>query len=154
MLLCGMFFGLCAAVLGHKASTNTRGLILNGIIEFSPSGASIFYWILTVSSLLFVLVAGWIIVTTLIHGVPDIVLTNESISFPVGFPIKRPFRLAYSEITGLSHSEVSGQRFIMLHTTTKRHHVVLNWLGSKDAEVTLLHEVAQRLSRANTTSQT
>ena len=154
MLLCGLFFGVCAAVLGHKASTNTRGLILNGLIEFSPFGASAFYWVLTVSSLLFVLVAGWTIVTTLIHGVPDSVLTDDSISFPVGFPIKRPFELPYSKIMGLSQSEVSGQRFLMLHTATKKHHIVLNWLGSKDAEVALLHEVAQRLSRANTTTQT
>ena len=104
MLICGLFFGACAAVIGQKASTNTKGLILNGIIEFSPSGASTFYWVLTALSILFVLVAGWMIVTTLVHGVPDVVLTNEAISFPVGFPIKRPFRLPYAEITGLSQS--------------------------------------------------
>ncbi len=46
MVLSGLFFGACAAVLGHKASTNTRGLMLNGIIELSPSGASTFYWVL------------------------------------------------------------------------------------------------------------
>ena len=154
MLLCGLFFGVCAAVLGHKASTNTRGLILNGIIEFDPSGASIFYWVLTVFSFLFVLAAGWTIVTTLVHGVPDVVLTDDAISFPAGFPVKRPFRLPYSEITGLSRSEVSGQRFLMLHTATKKHHVVLNWLGSKEAEVALPQELAQRLSRTGNISQT
>jgi hypothetical protein len=98
--------------------------------------------------------AGWTAITTLIHGVPDIVLTNDSISFPVGFPIKRSFRLAYSAITTLSQSEVSGQRFLILHTAKKKHHIVLNWLGSKDAEVALPHEVAQRLSTAITASQT
>jgi hypothetical protein len=154
MLLCGLFFGVCAAVLGHKASTNTRGLILNGVIELDPSSASIFYWVLTVVSLLFVFVTGWTIVTTLVHGVPDVVLTDDAISFPVGFPVKRPFRLPYSEITGLSRSEVSGQRFLMLHTATKKHHVVLNWLGSKAAEVALPQELAQRLSRASNISQT
>ena len=90
------------------------------------------------------------IVTTLVHGVPDVVLTNEGISFPVGFPIKRPFTLTYSEITGLSQSEVSGQRFLMLHTATKKHHIVLNWLGSRDSEVALTRELAQRISRDST----
>jgi hypothetical protein len=149
-----MFFGVCAAVLGYKASTNTRGLMFNRIIEFSPSNASAFYWVLTVVSVLFVLVAGWTIITTLVHGVPDIVLTDDAISFPVGFPIKRSFRLPYSEITGLSRSEVSGQRFLMLHTPTKKHHIVLNWLGSQEAEAALSHELAQRRSRASTISQT
>lgn len=151
MLLCGLFFGVCAAVLGHKASTNTRGLILNGIIEFSPADASTFYWVLTALSILFILAAGWTIFTTLVHGVPDVVLTDDAISFPAGFPTKRPFRLSYSDITGLSQSEVNGQRFLMLHTATKKHHIVLNWLGSKDAEVALPHELAKRLSRVGIT---
>ena len=153
MLLCSVFFGACAAGLGHKASTNTRGLILNGIIAFSPSGTSIFYWTLTAVSVLFVAAACWMIITTLVHGVPDVVLTTDAISFPSGFPIKRAFCLPYSQITGLSQSEVSGQRFLMLHTAGKNHHIVLNWLGSKDAEVALPRELAHRLAETNGSSQ-
>jgi len=152
MLFCCLFFGACAAVLSHKASTNTRGLILNGIFEFSPSSASVFYWVLAALSVLFVVAGGLTILTTLVHGVPDVVLAADSISFPVGFPIKRPFSLPYSQITGLSRSEVSGQRFLMLHTATKKHHIVLNWLGSKVAEESLPQELAQRLTEG--TSQT
>jgi hypothetical protein len=146
MGLAALFFGACAVVLGHKASTNTRGLILNGIIEFSPAGASAFFWVLTVFSLLFVLVAGWTIFTTFVHGIPDIVLSHDAISFPVGFAIKRALRLPYAEITGFSRSEVSGQRFLTLYTSNKKYHIVLNWLGAKEAETALLHEVGQRLS--------
>lgn len=152
MLFCGLFFAVCAAVLGHKACTNTGGLILNGSIELGPAGASTFYWVLTVLSILFVLAAGWTIFTTLFHGVPDVVLTDDAISFPVGFLSKRPFRLFYSDITGLSQNEVNGQRFLTLHTATKKHHIVLNWLGSKDAEAGLADELAQRHARASVTS--
>jgi hypothetical protein len=80
-------------------------------------------------------------------------LTNEGISFPVGFPIKRPFALTYSEITGLSQSEVSGQRLLMLHTATKKHQIVLNWLGSRDSEVALPQALAQRLAAVSTKLQ-
>jgi hypothetical protein len=153
MLLCCLFFGACAAVIGQKASTNTKGLILNGIIEFSPSSASVFYWVLAVLSVLFVVAGGWTLLTTFIHGVPDIVLTDDAISFPVGFPIKRAFTLPYSQITGLSQSEVSGQRFLMLHTATKKHQIVLNWLGSRDAEAALPQAVAQRLAAVSTKPQ-
>ena len=153
MLLCGLFFGACAAVMAQKASTNTKGLILNGIIEFSPSSASVFYWVLAVLSVLFVVAGGLTLLTTLIHGVPDVVLTGDAISFPVGFPIKRAFSLPYSQITGLSQSEVSGQRVLMLHTATKKHHIVLNWLGSRGAEAALLQALAQRLAAVGTEPQ-
>lgn len=146
MLLCGLFFCACAAGLGYQACTNTRGLILNGIIEFTASEASILYWILTVFSVLFVLAAALIMTSTLIYGVPDVVLTDDSISFPVGFLKKRPYSLPYSQITGLSQSETNGQRFLVLRTATKTHHIILNWLGSKDAEFTLLQELNKRLT--------
>jgi len=153
MLICYLFFGACAAVIGQKASTNTKGLILNRIIEFSPSSASVFYWVLAVLSVLFVVASGWTLLTTFIHGVPDVVLTDDAISFPVGFPIKRAFSLPYSQITGLSQSEVSGQRFLMLHTATKKHWIVLNWLGSRDAEAALLQELVQCLAAVSTKPQ-
>jgi hypothetical protein len=92
------------------------------------------------------LAAGWTIFTTFVHGIPDIVLSHDAISFPVGFAIKRALRLPYAEITGFSRSEVSGQRFLTLHTSNKKYHIVLNWLGTKEAETALLHEVGQRLS--------
>lgn len=146
MLLCSAFFGACAALLGYEAFTNDRGLILNGIIEFGPFGATVFYWILAVSSLLFVLVGLWTIFTMFYHGIPDVVLTEDSVSFPIGFPVKRNFTLPYAEISGLSHTEINGQRFLYLHTAKKKFYILLNWLSPKTAEVELQHELANRLS--------
>jgi hypothetical protein len=146
MLLCSLFFGAYTAVLGYKAVTNDRGLILNGIIEFGAFGATAFYWILTVLSVLFGLVSLWTIFTTFVHGVPDVVLAENSISFPVGFPVKRKFTLPYSEIAGLSQTELNGQRFLFLHTATKKYSIVLNWLAPKSDELELQKELAIRLA--------
>jgi len=152
-LLRCLFFGACAAVIGQEASTNTKGLILNGIIEFSPSSASVFYWVLALLSALFVLEGGWTLLTTFIQGVPDVVLTDDAISFPVGFPIKRAFSLPYSQVTELSQREFRRQRFLILHTATKQHHIFMNWLGSRDAEAALLQALAQRLAAVSTKPQ-
>lgn len=146
MLLCGLFFGAGTAVLAWKAQTNDRGLILNGLIEFSQNGATIFYWVLAVVSALFVVTAAWTIFTTLVHGVPDVTLSNESISFPVGFPVKRAMTLPLSQIENLSRAEVNGQRFLMLHSAGKKHHISLNWLESKEAGQRLEEELRRRLS--------
>lgn len=128
-----LFFGAGAVVLGEKAWTNDRGLILNGI-PFSEFGATVFYWVLAGVSALFVPLAVWILFATLVHGVPDVVLTAESISFPVGIRVKRAFVLPLRDIENISQTEVSGQRFLMLKTAAKKHHIALNWLESKEAE--------------------
>ncbi|WP_437964649.1 hypothetical protein WMF04_33840 [Sorangium sp. So ce260] len=50
LLLSGVFFAICAAVLAHRAHTNDRGLILNGIIHFEHGGADVFYAVLAILS--------------------------------------------------------------------------------------------------------
>lgn len=50
LLLGALFFAVCAAVLTHRAQTNDRGLILNGIIHFEPGGADVFYAVLAILS--------------------------------------------------------------------------------------------------------
>lgn len=45
-ILAIFFFLACAGVMGNVAASNDRGLILNRIIEFSPQGAAIFYWVI------------------------------------------------------------------------------------------------------------
>ncbi len=37
--------------MGNVALTDDRGLILNRIIEFSPQGATIFYWVVAIAAL-------------------------------------------------------------------------------------------------------
>ena len=142
-----LFFGLCACVLAWKATTNDRGLILNGLIYFSQAGATTFYWVLAALSTVFVAAAIWIVASTLIVGVPDIALTDQAISIPAGFPIKRPLSIPFAEITGLSRSEISGQQFLVLHTKSKKHHIVLNWLASAEIGRELDAEIASRLSQ-------
>lgn len=153
LLGAGLFFLGCMTVLGHRASTNTKGLSLNGIIEFSPAGASIFYGVLAVLSLIFVVLALWTIIALKIRAVPDVMLTAGAISFPVGFPFKRAFELPYSQITGLSRSDISGQRLLIIQSKTKKHQITLNWLGSKEAEARLVQELADRLASVSESRQ-
>ena len=148
-LLGSLFFGACTAVLGYKALTNDKGLTLKGILEFGPLGATIFFWILTVLSALFVLVGVWTILTTLFHGVPDVVLTDTSIAFPVGFPMKRTFMLPYSDIAGLSNLEINGQRFLYLHSAKRKYCIALNWFGSKDGACEFQNELTRRISECS-----
>src|SRR5258708_29914814 len=81
IILCALFFGACALVLGAKANANDRGLIINGIIELSAGGATVFYWVLAALSIGFVVIAGFFAIVLLtIHQ--RITLTNTSITIP------------------------------------------------------------------------
>jgi hypothetical protein len=44
MLIAGIFFGLSTALMVHLASTNDRGLVINGIIHLDRDDAAIFWW--------------------------------------------------------------------------------------------------------------
>lgn len=47
ILACFVFFGACSAVMAHKATNNSVGLILNGVITIGATGATVFYWVIS-----------------------------------------------------------------------------------------------------------
>lgn len=57
--LVAVFFGPCAAFFYHRATTNDRGLILNGLIEMGPEAADWFYAIFGIMSAGFVVMGLW-----------------------------------------------------------------------------------------------
>lgn len=139
-------FAAMAVFFVWLAETDKRGLVLNGLIHLSPGAAAVFYQVLAGVIALFVLVGASALFTVLVFGVPDVVVGPDSVSFPVGFPVKRPFVLPLAEIEGLSRSEVHGQRFLMLHTSRKKHWIPLNWLASDAAREQFENELTHRLA--------
>jgi len=47
-------FDACAIALGFEASSNDRGVIINGIIELDTEQATVFYWVLSSGGAAFV----------------------------------------------------------------------------------------------------
>lgn len=141
-----LLFGAGAVVLGWIAHTNDHGLVLNGGIRFNVDGATFFYWVLAGLFVLVVFITVGMVLITLLHGVPDIVLTAESISFPNGFPVKRALVLPLGEITKIQVFEVSGQRLMELQTAARRYCIALNWLESKETAQHLTDVIKERWS--------
>lgn len=46
MLFATAFFSVCTVALGLAASRNNRGMLIGGVIELGPTGATVFYWVL------------------------------------------------------------------------------------------------------------
>ena len=111
IVLCAIFFGACAAVLGNVAAANDRGHVINGIIVLSHNTASVFYWILSALSLGFVAISALMVVHRLTHH-QRIALTRDAIILPTSRSSSEETAIRYDEITALSITEISGQRFL------------------------------------------
>ena len=131
-LICILFFGLCTAVLGVKAASNDRGLILNGILTFSEQGASIFYWILTALSFGFVVI-GLLVIIQRATGTLNLELSENELKIPSGFFKKTMTQVSLSDVTGISELEVHGQKFLYLHTAERKFCVSRALMPSKQS---------------------
>src|SRR6266496_4180136 len=117
VILGSAFFCFCAASLAWQATTNDRGLILNGVITFSPREASVFYWILSAFSVLFVILAI-LLVFARIRSSTFLELTSDALIIPRGFAGKRFRRISYSDIASISELSVAGSKSLRIRTAT------------------------------------
>ncbi len=119
IVVAAILFGAAAIVLAAKAESNDRGLVINGIVELSTDGATLFYTVLSAVSIVFVILAG-ILACLRIAAPQRVALTRESVVVPRSSWSRRETSVGFRDITGLSVSEVYGQRFLkVLHAHGK-----------------------------------
>lgn len=148
MLLAGAFFGACAAFGFYKAATNEQGMIINGLIELGPRGASVFWLVLAIVSALFVLTA----VVAVIHGLVTksvLVLGEDYLVVPAGNLLKRrAVRIDFRDLRDATLQDVAGQQFLALRTTDTKVTITRSLL-SPDTAFDRLHDVIRaRLPRS------
>ncbi|WP_455207428.1 hypothetical protein [Kaarinaea lacus] len=115
ILFCGAF----SSFIGSKAMTNDRGLILNKVIEFSTSGATIFYWILTGVFILST-AAGLFMLAKSFSAPRFVRLTEETLISPKSGFSKNNIIIPYKNITNLSFQKVKSQIFLIVHYSGKK----------------------------------
>jgi hypothetical protein len=148
IFLAGGFFTLCATFCFYKTATNGRGLVLNGILEFSPAGATAFYCSLGVASALFVLCA----LVAVIHGVvkrPVLILADDQITVPSGFLTRREKCIVLSSVTGASVQKISNQLFLTVWSADEEVSIARRMLPSQDAFDRIVAVVTEKKERPN-----
>ena len=111
MALCVVFFGLGAVVLTPVAMNNAQGLVLNGVVTFSSSSASVFYWVLVGVSLVFVGIGFWGIWRGLTSK--DVVrLGSDALEIPKKKAADGTLRLNYAGISAVETRKINGQTFV------------------------------------------
>ena len=130
LLLLLVATGLGAGILIYFATTNDRGLILNGIITLSRGQATLFYWVMAG-------VNGWLAVMALVSltgGVASrdhiIRLTAGELTAPKGFFLRRPVTLPLHAISKMRVHSANGTRYLNLKTTRGRLNVSRREIGA------------------------
>lgn len=132
IMMCSACISVCAAVLGIKAANNDRGLIINGIIELEPSGATIFYWILTACSIGFVAAAVIMVYHRLTYR-QRLAFGRSALIGPTSRWSREEMEIAYRDIHELSTVTIGGQRFLYITHQGGKYTVTASLLPSKAA---------------------
>ena len=112
VILLGVLFSAMACLFFvDKARTNARGLLINGIIELSPSQASVFFWILAGTSAAFVAACAFLIAFWS-NTRQRIALSATSLIIPLSRWSAREISVDYGSITALKTTQVGRQKFL------------------------------------------
>ena len=154
MMLAGMaFFGGCAAMMAYTALTNDRGLILNGIITFTPDGATRFYGAIAIVSVLFVLIAVAALISSFANPM-SVSLTAEALSAPKnGFARKRT-AIPLHEIVDIGVQTIQRQRFMNVYHRGGKLSLAQSMLPNAEAFEKLHAALVASLRRRNGSAPT
>jgi hypothetical protein len=111
MLLAIAFFGVCGVFLVRAATTNDRGLIVDGLITLSPPNATIAYWCLAAASVAFVVIgaAGLMASRSWAHVVR---LTDAELQAPKSMFARNPTVVRLDDVRGVTLQEIHRQRLL------------------------------------------
>ncbi len=147
LVLAVLFFGACAAFMFHRANTNDRGLILNGILHFEPGGADIFYAVMGLLSFGFVVMGGLGIYNYSRLAPFQLVASEAAVKLPSGRPTGiRMVELRFDEIESISIFPPGGEaKAVVVRTFDGMHSVAANWLPPGWTPGTLAAELVARM---------
>jgi len=129
---CAIFFGACAWTFLEKAREQPRGLIINHMIELSPSSAQVFHWTLFGFSMLFV-VTGIAAFVLSFGKEKYITITAHSIRAPKNGFSDIEIEVPFADIKSMQLQEIQKQRFLHITHANGKLSIVQSLLPSKAA---------------------
>lgn len=143
MALASLFFGAAAVIMGHIASDNARGLVINGIIHLGPEGATILMWSIAAMGAVFVAFSVPLMVVGLVSK-RRLTLSATELSVPK-YGFSRSYTvLRLADIRHMSTHAVNRQRFLRLVHAHGKLTITASLLPSLAVFEELCTEIARR----------
>lgn len=146
IILCGLFFGACTAVLAWAATTHQRGMTFRHLFTLSPSEATVFLWVLVAASAGFVLIAlalAWHRLTFR----QRLALTAAGVVLPAGRWARAETFIAFDSIHRLETLAVQSQRFLHIHHAGGKHTITASMLPSAAVFESVCRHIEARAPR-------
>jgi hypothetical protein len=145
-LLAVLFFGGCSALFAQLAVTNDKGLILNGIIRFSPQGAAVFYWVMFGLSTVFVGIGVAALISSFIAK-REIIITSTSICSPKGGFAKTNTLVNFRDIIGFDIQTIQKTRLLNIYYANGKLTIPASMVPGKEHFETLVWLMQQRCQK-------
>lgn len=127
-----VFFSACTVSLFMDAQENNRGAIINHLIELDTSETSIFLYILSGLTFLFVVI-GIIMVIAKLRGQKNFIeLNSDNISIITSSRFKPGAVIPYESIIDVYEVKISGQVFLYIKTDKKKYSIGRFLMPSKN----------------------
>ncbi len=139
MLFASLFFAVCGVGLAFEAKSNEQGLIIDGLIRLDPGQATIFYWVLSVTSAVFVVGGLWALVRAFTSR-HELVLDDTTFSVPKSGYSDTIVTTRYADVLSMARQQIRNQRFLVIQAKSK---VTITSLMLPGREV--FEEVCQQL---------
>ncbi len=140
-----MFFGICSGAMGYVAFTNEQELILSKIFEFSVQGATIFYWVISSVSFIFVVIGFLALVKSFISK-REIVLSNEYITSPKSGLSNKYVTVKYKNILSIAIQKVQKTKTIIIEHKDGKLSIPNIMLPNKQAYESILNQLQRRIN--------
>ena len=134
------FFGGGGVFLAYLAMNNDAGLVINRVIELSPSGAAIFYWVLAAVCFAFVILA--LALAVLRFSLEQrVAVTPTALLLPRRRWSSEEIAIPYDEIEALTFRTVEKERFLEFRHRGRKRTIAASMLPSP----AVLDELAELL---------
>jgi hypothetical protein len=142
-----ILFGALGLFMLYTASGNTRGTVVNGIIQLRPNEATIFDYVIAALCLAFVPLGLFSLYVSLTRK-PLLVLGPSGIAVPAGIR-KEKRTVAYADIRSIQHRAIRSQEFLTITPRTgKAISIAASLLPSKTVFAAVRAELTARAKAA------
>ncbi len=124
----GAFFGACTIVLGFKAMTNERAAIIEGLVSLNRENATLFYWIFTALSGVFVAIAGFFAIERCISR-GRLIFGPTSMFVPMWAWFAGEKEIPYASIVSLTKTTVLSHTFLEVKYNSSRFMMDFSMMG-------------------------
>jgi len=144
IVLGGLFFGGGSVFMALMAAGNTRGLVIDYVIELSPRSASWFYGIVAGVSGLFV-VAVILQMFNRLARPQSVILESDALIVPKSSLSSTVVRIPYAEIESVDVLEVAGESFMKIKVRNgSKRDIMQSLLPDKKAFSEILEALRER----------